>query len=46
MKKFNDFFNDLFDFDHRLRPWQSIAITTVAVLIFVSAVVYLCVLDK
>lgn len=46
MKKFNDFFNDLFDFDHRLKPWQSIAITTATVLILVGAIVCLCVLDK
>lgn len=46
MKKFNDFFNDLFDFDHRLKLWQSIAITAVSVLIFVGAIVCLCVLKK
>ena len=46
MKKFNDFFNDLFDLDHRLKPWQSILITTATVLIFVGAIVYLCFLKK
>lgn len=46
MKKFNDFFNDLFDFDHRLKPWQSITIMTVFVLIFVGSIVCLCFLKK
>lgn len=46
MDKFNDFFNDLFDFEHRLKPWQSIAIITVYVLLFVGSIVCLCVLDK
>lgn len=46
MEKFNDFFNDLFDFEHRLKPWQSIAIIIVYVLLFVGSIVCLCVLDK
>ena len=46
MKKFNDFFNSIFDFDHQLKPWQSIVITTVFVLIFVGSIVCLCILDN
>ena len=46
MKKFNDFFNDLFDFDHRLKPWQSITIVTAAILLFVGAIICLCILVK
>lgn len=46
MKKFNDFFNDLFDFDHWLKPWQSIAITTATIMLFVGALIYLCILVK
>lgn len=46
MKKFNDFFNDLFDFDHRLKPWQSITIVTAAILLFAGAIICLFVLSK
>lgn len=46
MKKFNDFFNDLFDFDHQLKPWQSITIITIATLLFIGSIICLCVLDE
>ena len=46
MKKFNDFFNDLFDFDHWLKPWQSVTILMITILIFVGAIICLCIFAK
>lgn len=46
MKKLTDFFNDLFDFDHWLKPWQSITIVTAAIMIFVGAIISLCIFVK
>lgn len=46
MKKFNEFFNDLFDFDHWLEPWQSVTILTVAVLLFIGSIISLCIIVK
>lgn len=44
-------FQDIFkaevkEFLQKNKPWQSIAITTATVLIFVGAIVCLCVLNK
>ena len=41
MKRFNNWFNEVFDTDYRLKPWQSISITFVVVAFLVSAFAYL-----
>lgn len=41
MKRFNNWFNEVFDVDYRLKPWQSISITLVVVTFLVSAFAYL-----
>lgn len=46
MKKFNNWFNEIWDLDSRLRPWQSILITTVFVVLMVCLFTYLYVMDK
>lgn len=46
MKKLTDFFNDLFDFDHWPKPWQSITIVTASIMIFVGAIISICIFVK
>lgn len=41
MKKFNNWFNEIWDLDSRLRPWQSILITLVVIAFLASAFAYL-----
>lgn len=41
MKRFNNWFNEIFDIDYRLKPWQSILITLVVIAFFASAFAYL-----
>ena len=41
MKRYNNFFNELWDLDHRLKPWQSIGITLVYIVFTVSMCIYL-----
>lgn len=41
MKRFNNWFNEIFDTDYRLKPWQSISKTFVVVAFLVSAFAYL-----
>lgn len=41
MKKYNNWFNELWDLDKRLKPWQSILIAITYIALAVSTVIYL-----